>query len=286
MFGYVIIDKPNILMKDYQTYRAYYCGVCKAIHAQNGFLSRFTLNYDIVLLSLLGYNYEKCDPVFKEGRCIVHPVGRKINYVETSGILLKVADINTILGYYKVYDDVIDEGKHKTIRRILKRRYKKSAKRLVDFDKKVLDGYNSLREAERKRESVEFLADSFGVILKAAGLALTDRCDENLEEALFELGKWIYIIDAYDDLKKDFEKGGFNPFITGEEKDINALYEGAEKSARELLFNCVNNIKACYNKMSINVSEGPLSNIIYLGLKRRTEDVLKNRGERCKKIRL
>ena len=68
MFGYVIIDKPNILIKDYQTYRSYYCGLCKSIGKTNGNLMRFTLNYDIVMLALLAFNYEECETVFKKGK--------------------------------------------------------------------------------------------------------------------------------------------------------------------------------------------------------------------------
>ena len=72
MFGYVIIDKPNILIKDYATYKAYYCGMCKSLAKRSGEIMRLTLNYDIVLLSLLAHNYEKKDPEFKQGHCPIH----------------------------------------------------------------------------------------------------------------------------------------------------------------------------------------------------------------------
>ena len=128
MFGYVVIDKPNILIKDYQTYRSHYCGVCKAIGKESGQIMRLTLNYDVVLLSLLGHNYDDLDPEFATGRCIAHPVGRKIEYIKDNPILRRIADINTILGYYKVYDDVVDEGKHRAppSNRITKKRKKRS----------------------------------------------------------------------------------------------------------------------------------------------------------------
>lgn len=108
MFGYVVIDKPNILIKDYQTYRCYYCGLCKSIGKRTGQCMRMTLNYDIVLLALLGYNYEDKEPIFKKGRCPVHPL-KKVEYVDNSETLERISDVNTILGYYKLVDDVIDE---------------------------------------------------------------------------------------------------------------------------------------------------------------------------------
>lgn len=293
MFGYVVIDKPNILIKDYQTYRSHYCGICKSIGKKSGQIMRLTLNYDIVLLSLIGHNYEDLDPVFSTGRCVAHPIGRKIEYVKENVVLDRIADINTVLGYYKVYDDVVDEGKHRLFLWGLKRYYRKAKKALPDFDAAVKKGYDKLREQERANEPLKKTADTFGYMLSAAGDALTDKCDPLLREFLFHVGRWIYCIDAYDDVKKDFEhnkkskKKNYNPFL----KDVKALddtvYAETEKTARVFLYDCVARATECYDKMKISISEGPLSNVVYRGLKARTEFVLTKRGEKWqKKIRL
>ena len=285
MFGYVIIDKPNILIKDYQTYRSYYCGLCKSIGKTNGQLMRFTLNYDIVLLALLTYNYEKCEPIFKKGRCPIHYI-KKIEYVEHTPIFEKVCDVSAILGYYKVYDDVIDENKHKGLKALVSPYYKKASKRLHAFDKCVKEGYEKLREAEKKQSDVELLSDIFGRILMASADSVTDKCDNNLRELLFYIGKWIYIIDAFDDIKEDFEKKNFNPFLRDVKCLDDTFFDEMELKVRGLLYGCIDKITASYNRMDICVSEGALSNIIYLGLKNRTERIIEQRGNRCQKIRL
>lgn len=279
MFGYVIIDKPNILFKDYAVYRSHYCGICKSIGKQSGFLSRFLLNYDIVLLSLLAHNYEKKEPCFLEGRCVAHPVGNKIPYIKDSAILRKIADINTVLGYYKVCDDVIDEGKRRMMKLAMKARFKKAAKRIPAFAKAIESGYNTLRESEKERNPAEVLSAHFGNMLKACADCLTDSADDLLRGLLYELGRWIYIIDAYDDLKKDTEEKKFNPFS-------GKTYEEAESISRNLLYNSIETIIMCYNKMVITVSEGALSNVIYLGLKARTESILINKGNKSRKIKI
>ena len=287
MFGYVVIDKPNILIKDYQTYRAYYCGLCKAIGKQNGNLMRFSLNYDIVLLALLGYNYEEKTPEFCDGRCVVHPIGKKLTYVKRSDIFDRIADINVILGYYKLLDDVIDEGKHRALKGGFKPKYNKAKKRLPEFDKAQERGYERLRNQEKEGADIRILSETFGIMLSAAGDALTDKCDKLLREFLFYIGQWIYVIDAFDDVKKDSEKNNFNPFLSkykGEDGTIDT--EGAEREAREICFDCIDRAIECYDKMHVTVSEGPLSNIVYLGLKQRTESVLSGRGEKWQKIRL
>lgn len=285
MFGYVVIDKPNILIKDYNIYLAYYCGLCKAIGKTNGQINRLTINYDIVLLALLGYNYEKTEPVFKEGRCVVHPVGKKFSYVQNSEILERIADINVILGYYKVSDDVADENKRRALRGMIRPSYKKAAKKLPEFDKSLKRCYARLREAEKNGAELSALADILGMMISACGDALTDKCDKTLREFLFHIGRWIYVIDAYDDVKKDFGKC-FNPFLR-DVKEINDIFfDEAEKKARALLYESIASATDCYNKMEISVSEGPLSNIVYRGLSDRTETVLKMRGEKWQKIRL
>lgn len=285
MFGYVVIDKPNILIKDYQTYRSYYCGLCKAIGKQNGHAMRFTLNYDIVLLSLLGHNYDNVDPEFCEGRCIVHPLGKKISYVKNNDILCKIADINTILAYYKVLDDVIDENKHKLLKSALSGRYKKAKKRIPVFDERIKAGYERLREYEKNKVDYSVLADCFGSMLLSVADTLTESADNNLRELLFNLGKWIYIIDAFDDMKKDSGKN-FNPFLSVVKEWDNKIFDEVEAIIRPKLYQVIENIINVYNKMEIKISEGALSNIIYLGLKARTEFVLTRREEKCQKIRL
>ena len=285
MFGYVIIDKPNILIKDYQTYRSYYCGLCKSIGKTNGNLMRFTLNYDIVMLALLAFNYEECEPVFKKGKCPVHCF-RKIEYVDNNVLFERISDINVILGYYKVYDDVLDENKHKAIKCGITPYYKKSAKRMPKFDLSVKEGYDRLRKEEKDKNTISVLSDIFGSILMSAGDAVTDKCDSTLRELLFYVGKWIYIIDAYDDIKKDFENHSFNPFLRENKNLDDIFFDNAEAEARRLLYECLDKISSAYNKMKITVSEGALSNIIYLGLKNRTETIIKGRGNRCQKIRL
>lgn len=285
MFGYVVIDKPNILIKDYQTYRCYYCGLCKAIGKRTGQCMRMTLNYDIVLLALLGYNYEDKEPVFKKGRCPVHLL-KKVEYVEDSEILEKISDVNTILGYYKLVDDVIDEKKHRVIKTLVKGYYNKAKKRLPSFAESTEKGYEKLREKEKANEDANTLAEAFGEILMRAADAVSDKADANLRKLLFYVGKWVYVIDAIDDLKEDAEKQNFNPFLRENKCSFDKLNEKAKAEARVIIYDAIDNATKAYNEMNITISEGPLSNIIYLGLKSRAEKILEGSNKKCRKIRL
>lgn len=287
MFGYIKVDKPNILIKDFNTYKAYYCGLCKSIGKHAGELMRLGVNYDIAFLSILAHNYEDLQPEFDMQRCFIHPIGPKFSVVLNDSVQERIVDINTILGYYKVYDDLSDKGgvKHLAAKNILKPYYKKAAKRLPELDAALKKCFAELHELESAgSRDVDKLSKTSADMLVAVGLAACKNPDEHLVALCADLGRWIYEIDAFDDLKKDVEKGCFNPFadhpVEGEE------LEKLRQFVSDRLFGYIKNIRAAYDKMRITVSEGPLSNIIYLGLRARTEEVLKSGGIKCKKTLL
>ena len=285
MFGNVLIDKPNILIKDYETYRAYYCGLCKSLGKEYGMLLRLTLNYDIVLLALLGHNYEQVEPVYLTEHCITHPV-RKVPTVKNNAVLTRVADINIILGYYKATDDVIDENKHRLWKSTIGTKLKKAEKKLPEFARAVKEGYEKIRESEKENRSAERIADLFGQIMMACADALTEKGDSNLKKLLYYVGKWVYYVDAMEDIKEDCEKKRYNPFLRKDTVWSDTVYAEAEKEARPFLYDCIDRMIEVYNTMEINFGEGALANIVYRGFKARTEQVLAAKGEKCKKIRL
>lgn len=282
MFGYVAIDKPNILVKDFYTYKGYYCGLCKVMGKNYNQLLRLTVNYDIVLLSLLAHNYEDVEPEFDMQRCILHPVGKKFSVAISPKLLGKVGDINIILAYFKVLDDVLDDGSRKLIEKYLRSRYKKLKIRYPILCESIDKSYSRLRELEADGcLDYEMLASCFGDIMVAVGRAVTENADKLLDDLMYNLGKWIYYIDAIDDVAKDFEKKKFNPFLTKKDEANQAYFEKMDVIWRQLLYTAIGNIKDSYDKMKINISEGATSNIIYMGLNARTEFVLKKRGQKC-----
>lgn len=283
MFGYVNIDKPNILFKDYTTYRAYYCGLCKCIgKTTRSQLMRFSINYDITFLTILAHNYRNTAPEFQESRCVEHIIGRKIPMVKIDEVQECVADVNTILGYYKLEDDVLDgSGLTKRFgRTFFKNKFKKAVKRHPALGECARINYGRLREMEASGEkSLDKLADAFAVILKEVGITAAGKTDDNLEKLCYNLGRWIYIIDAYDDLEKDVKEKKFNPFLPSGEKLTDEKRAEIRKKAEFSLKLAISEIIDAYDKMDITISEGALSNIIYRGLGAKTDSILNKRKE-------
>ena len=107
MFGYVLAHKPELKMKEFYKYKAYYCGLCKVLKEKYGFLGQMTLTYDMTFLVMLLTSLYECNTNRAEQRCLIHPMKKqKMLY---NDITEYAADMNIILAYYKLLDDWKDE---------------------------------------------------------------------------------------------------------------------------------------------------------------------------------
>lgn len=287
MFGYIKADKPDMRIRDYAVYRAYYCGLCKCIGKHNPPLMRFGVNYDITFLSMLAHNYAKLKTEFEDSRCLVHEMGRKFFVVKEDSVQIAVAEVNTILGYYKLTDDVSDGGKlkHKIVRAYVKGKYKRTARKHKVLDnelKRVFNEFDILEKSGSK--DIDALARLSGEMLVAVARDVCPNADDNLTVLADNLGKWIYVIDAFDDLSKDIKQGDYNPLKPDAVTDEEFARIKSEVEVR--LNEYVKNIISAYDKMDISVDEPPLSNVVYMGIPVTTEDVLANGGKKCQKTLL
>lgn len=290
MFGYIIPDKPNMLIKDFVLYKAYYCGLCKTIKKRNGNLLRLGVNYDIVLLSLVLHNLNNLEPKFIDSSCYVNPL-RKHKEVAIDSISESVVDVNTLMAYYKFQDDYIDGAKLKGLigKVLYHRNYKKAKKALPATEASLKINYAYLRELEKNNtEGIDIYADTFGKIMRDMGAEISKtNYSEEAAFFMYQIGRWIYLIDAIDDIRADYEKGNFNPFINRYKgMTVDDIYNSKNQELEALMSDTENEIIKAYDKMKITVSEAPLSNIIYMGLGARRAQVLKSRGKKCQKIRL
>ena len=109
MFGYVLAEKPELKVKEYELYRATYCGLCRSMGKCTGQCSRMTLNYDFVFLALVRYAIKPCEVKFKPRRCLAHPLEKRDN-MERNDIIDYCSQASAILNYQKILDDLNDES--------------------------------------------------------------------------------------------------------------------------------------------------------------------------------
>lgn len=284
MFGYIRTDVPEMRVRENEYYRAVYCGLCRSQGKCTGQCSRFTLNYDMVFLALLRIALEGKQVEIKRGRCIAHPF-KKRAYVTHCEPLAYCAYAAAILTHGKVADDLVDEKGFKRFKASLIKPFtshmrKKALKKYAELDERVSSGLKRLSEIEAEGlASVDVPADAFGDILAdilSYGLEGTD--EKIMRNIGRHVGRWIYIIDAADDLDEDIRKNRFNAFaklyggrIPDDERESVANSLRLELLAAEPAFDLID-----YNELYD--IEAIIGNIMYLGMPSTAERVL---GLKC-----
>lgn len=219
MFGYIRTDTPELRVRENEYYRAVYCGLCRAQGKCTGQCSRFSLSYDMVFLSLLRLAVSEETPTIRRGRCIAHPF-KKRAYLTFSEPLSYCAYAAALLIHGKVADDLQDEKgfrrlKAKLMRPLAKRMRKKTPAEYRILDERITELLQELSVLEKQKiPSVDAPADLFGELLgEICAFGLDETNARILRNVGRHVGRWIYIVDAVDDLEEDVKKGRFNPFV-------------------------------------------------------------------------
>nr|WP_297573228.1 DUF5685 family protein [uncultured Peptostreptococcus sp.] len=262
MFGYVRINKMDLTFREYDHYKAYYCGLCKYLKRNHTELSRLTINYDITfLIVLLSSIYQPSAQVFHE-KCIVDPVKKKKHIINE--VTEYAASMNILLAYYKLEDDVNDEGGIKS--RLARRAYKKSFKTAYDkypqkaeYIRVCLEDLRSLEQD--LSSSIDQTSNCFGRLLEEIFDYRDDEYRDRLRKVGFNIGKYIYIMDAYEDLDEDLEKGRYNPF-TSYREDRDGLKDRVDK----LIGMTLSRLEGAILDLDIKVNMAIIDNIIYSGV--------------------
>lgn len=292
MFGYVTPLKAELKVKDFTRFRSYYCGLCLHLKSGAGNIPRMVLNYDMTFLAVLLDSLSSKEPDFELKRCIVHPKDKK-PVVMNNDALQYAAAMNLALYYHKIKDDIEDDNdiKSKVLEKILYPYQKKINKSIDDINEIIKSNLKDLSNFENNKnfssidEICHPFSDIVGNILKSYPKKLVDDGTElrsNLYSLGYTLGKWIYLIDAFDDLKKDMKDNKFNP--------INYLFNSENKSYYELLplikdrleftiLNCSYNCKEILEKLPLKRNEDILKNVLELGMMDKYLGILNNTRE-------
>ena len=263
MFGYVRPLQPELKCKDFDLYRATYCGLCRCLRRRYGLVVPMLLNYGFTFLALLLWEPEERF-VPGRGRCHANPLLKKPMCPDSEALKL-AADESVVLAWWKLRDSVEDEGFWKRLAArgaswILKPSYKKAARRRPDFDRTVRDCLEELAVLEREGcPSLDRAADTFARLIQSAAPAEGER-GRILAQLLYHLGRWIYLTDARDDLIEDRLSGRYNP--------VAARYgpDGDDEALRLTMDHSLELMGAALQLGDFGCRLPLLENIVYLGL--------------------
>ncbi len=261
MFGYVTIYKPELKMKDFYQYKAYYCGLCKTLKERYGRFGQMTLTYDLTfLIILLTSLYER--ELTREGHhCIIHPL--KKHEMVWNEISEYAADMNIALTYHHFLDDWEDEknlsGFLGTF--VLRHKYKRIYKQYPRQCEKIVECLKTLQVCEKNEESnLDQVSRSFGELMAELFVFRQDQWEEPLRRLGFFLGKFIYFMDAYEDLEKDKKKGNYNPLKSLAKK------ESYEADCENILVMMMAECTSAFEKLPCLLHGDILKNILYEGV--------------------
>ncbi len=215
MFGYVRPSVQDLPEGELDRFRTMYCGLCHTLSRRYGQAARFILNYDFTYLAIL--LSDRTAGKENAGRCYTSPI-RKRPYLESTAAMELAADESVILAYWQLRDGVEDHAwaaglKYRAGARLLESAYRKAAAFRPAFDQAVRRQLQMLSALEKEKDpSMDKAADTFAVLLSSAAEGVEEPVRRRvLEQILYHLGRWVYLIDAADDLKKDAESGNYNP---------------------------------------------------------------------------
>lgn len=261
MFGYVTVHKPEMKMKEYYKYKAYYCGLCSVLREKYGFLGQMTLTYDMTFLVVLLTSLYECKGRLKQQRCMAHPVQKQ--KMLTNEITEYAADMNLILTYFKLLDDWNDERSKKSLvgLRALQATYKELEKKYEKKCRVIRRCLRKLHECEeREEESLDTVSRYFGELMSELFVYKQDVWEHSLRRMGFYLGKFIYIVDAYDDLEDDIEKDNYNALMPL------CVEEQFDQRCREMLNYILAECTAEFEKLPCIEDVEILRNILYAGV--------------------
>ena len=213
MFGYIIVNKPEMKFKEFDVYHGYYCGLCRKLKEHYGKIGQMTLSYDMTfVVMLLSSLYE---PETERGvtKCAAHPLQK--HPTRTNEITDYAAHMNVLLTYYKCQDDWKDERRHKQLLmgKLLYKRCGFSKNFYREKWRKIEKLLRKLSEEEKKNNlDLDYMSGMFGQIMAEIMLYQKDEWEELLTRCGFYLGKFVYLMDAYEDIEEDLKKGNYNPF--------------------------------------------------------------------------
>lgn len=277
MFGYIVPIVDELTPFDYQNFKSYYCGLCISLKYKYGNLPRLGLNYDATFFAILMDSISNEPSETFTTFCLKHPL-KKVELKKLNSALDYATDLNILLIYYKLLDNEFDETGFKKI--AFSKLFKGCLKKVTyqNINKILFENLNVLNtlELSDSLNSIDELAHPFsniiGEILKECPFTLHDESLESrnrLYDFGYSFGKWIYLIDAIDDLKDDMELDRFNP--------INKVYNKENLEYKEflriikdpmdfLMITLEDNCSELLNKLPIIRNKNILTNIINFGL--------------------
>lgn len=268
MFGYIIVNKEEMKFKEFDVYHSYYCGLCRKLKERYGGLGELSLSYDMTFLLLLLTSLYEPETHLSSCKCIAHPFEKHETRINV--FTDYIADMNVLLTCLKCQDDWEDdkkltrlaygrllEGKSRKIKEL----YRDKIRNISMLMKEISDGEKA------DNQDIDAMSGLFGKVMSQIVVCREDEWSEILGNFGFYLGKFIYLMDAYEDVEEDIRKGRYNP--------LKRRYETPdfEGECKTILMMMMTECCKVFEQLPIIENVEILRNILYSGIWCRYETV-------------
>ena len=263
MFGYIIINKGDMKFKEFDIYHSYYCGLCRVLKEKYGLAGQLSLSYDMTFLIMILSSLYEPDTRLGETKCVAHPFEKHV--VRTNEFTEYAADMNVLFTYYKCRDDWEDDKKPSRLAyaELLKKAYRSICSRYGEKARKIDSLLREISQEEKKQnQDIDHMAGIFGNIMGEMMAVREDEWQEELRTMGFYIGKFVYLMDALEDVKKDRKKGSYNLF--SEMGDV--WEEELQKKIREDMAEMMAEAARAFERLPIVAYAGIIRNILYSGV--------------------
>lgn len=272
MFGYITVNKGDMKFKEFDVYHSYYCGLCQSLKERHGLSGQISLTYDMTFLALLLTSLYEPETKENTTKCLAHPFEKHL--VRQNLFSDYAADMNVLFTYYKCVDDWQDDRKISKLAygQTLKKSYRKLCalygEKLYKIDKLM----KTLSQAEQKQNyDIDYMSGLFGEIMGEIMCPKEDEWQDELHTLGNYLGKFIYLLDAYEDIEEDIKKKRYNPlFCKYNSPDF-------EEECKTILTMMMAGCCKEFEKLPIIENVEILRNILYSGVWYRFESIHQSR---------
>lgn len=270
LFGYLRAEKGELLVREYEQYKAVYCTLCKQLGKDYSVFSRFILSYDFTFFAMISLSLDDNCPGYEQKHCTCNPLKKCSCCINGESSFKKAAALSVITAYYKLCDDILDSSFLKKLRSIILKPifgmwHKKAAMNFPEYEKIVSEMMKAQDEVENSNVchldmAAEPTANMLAQILSTE--AVTNEQKTVLYQLGYQLGRWVYLIDAVDDFDDDKKRQNFNPFLLEQTSDCVSI----KKCCVPVLNQCIAQVYNAFNLLELKHFSSILDNILSIGL--------------------
>ncbi len=283
MFGYININRNQLTEESKEAYQAYYCGLCQKLRNNCGTKGQMLLNYDMTFLIVLLTGLYELEFQKQEFTCPMHPTRKQTAWLnEATGY---AADMNLLLGYHNLEDDWKDDKSYtkKALAKILEKDYVNVREKYKRQAEAVETYMEKLKAAEEdKEQNLDVTAGLTGEMMGEIFDWKRDEWSEELHCLSFYMGKFIYLMDAYEDMEKDKKKKQYNPLRLMADQ----CQGDFETFCKLMLTSMMSECARSFERLPILTHADILRNVLYSGVWSKYEYLqLKKKKQQEKKVK-